>query len=113
MAPTTSQTGPVRLDPKPGSLMPCRTRTLASIVSAITFLWIASPLAGAEIKLVTKAHDPYGVPRPAPNQQHVPLRTTFYVELGFADKNAKDNVLPESVGIDLQAEGSEPIALLK
>src|SRR5689334_2896024 len=76
-------------------------------------LWFAAAAVGAEIKLVTKPHDPYGVPRPAPGQQHVPLRTSFYVQLGFADKNPTDVVLPDSVGIELQADGAEPQTLLR
>ena len=86
------------------------TRMIFTYSFALAF---ATAGSGAEVKLVTKPHDPYGVPRPAPGQQHVPLRTTFYVQLGFADKNAGDAVLADSVGIELQADGSAPQVLLR
>src|SRR5947207_2124622 len=73
----------------------------------------AAAAPAAEIKLVTKRHDPYGSPRPAPKQEHVPLRTSFWIVLGLSEKDAKDAVLPESVGIELSADGVPPVALLK
>src|SRR5262249_29407924 len=72
----------------------------------------AAVAAGAEIKLVTKPADPYGSPRPAAGQGHVPLRTTFYVELALGEK-AADAVLPEPVAIELEPEGGAAFAILR
>jgi hypothetical protein len=76
-----------------------------SRLPAVVTVWLCLShlAAGADIKLVRKAYDPYGVPRPAPGQQQVPLRTTFYVELGFADKKATDEVLADSITMELEA----------
>jgi Glycosyl hydrolases family 39 len=89
------------------------TRKHAASFSWVAWACLAGAASGAEVKLLTKPHDPYGVPRPAPGQQHVPLRTSFYVELGPAEKNADDPVLPESVAVELQPEGAEPLPLLR
>src|SRR5262245_35371756 len=66
-----------------------------------------------ELQLLTRHHDPFGAPRPAPGQKHVPLRTTIYVELGMSDPASKDVVLPESVAIELEPEGGKPIVALR
>jgi hypothetical protein len=68
--------------------------------------------SGAEVKLLSKPHDPYGSPRPAPAQQHVPLQTTFYVELA-AGRGSPDVVLPESVAIELTPDEGESLVLLR
>src|SRR5437016_13645205 len=80
------------------------------------FLALFGPLAlapAAEVKLVARPHDPYGAPRPAPNQEHVPLQSSFYVELGLNEKGSTDTVLPESVGIELEPDGGPAFALLR
>jgi hypothetical protein len=74
---------------------------------------LAGTAWGAEIKLLTRPHDPYGVPRPAPGQDHVPLRTSFYIELGLSDKKTDDNVLEESIILDLEPAGAALIAVLQ
>jgi hypothetical protein len=43
----------------------------------------------------------------------VPLRTSFYVELGLTEKNAGDAVLAESVCLQLESEAAEPLVLLR
>jgi Glycosyl hydrolases family 39 len=68
---------------------------------------------GDDIKLITRPHDPYGVPRPGPGQEHVPLSSSFYIELGMSEKGSSDVVLPESVAVELQPEGGEAFALLR
>ncbi len=68
---------------------------------------------GAELRLLAKPHDPYGSPRPARGQAHVPLLTTFYVELGVDQGNSSDAVLPDSVGIELEPEGQAAFAVLR
>jgi hypothetical protein len=66
---------------------------------------LASSARGADVQVLRQPHDPYGAPRPAPGQEHVPLRTTLYIELGVAEKGSTDPVLPESVAIELQPDG--------
>jgi len=74
---------------------------------------LAASAQGADVQVHKRPHDPYGAPRPAPGQVHVPLRTTLYVELGVGGKGGTDPVLPESVTIELQADGGPPVAVLK
>ena len=42
----------------------------------------ASPSLGQQVKLVERAPDPHGSPRPARDARDVPLRTSLYFELG-------------------------------
>lgn len=71
-----------------------------------------STLCGADLVVVRKAADPYGLPRPGPDQKNVPLRTTIYVELTSSDKNAVATILPESIVIELEPEGSPSFLVL-
>ncbi len=86
------------------------------ICSLLTLILIAHQrmptAAGADLALVKKNADPYGVPRPAPNEKNVPLRTSIYVELTTTDKNAGDPILPESIAIDLTPDGGPFISVL-
>lgn len=74
---------------------------------------LAASAQDADVQLLKRPHDPYGAPRPAPGREHVPLRTTLYVELGLGAKGNTDPVLPESVTIDLQPDGGPAVAVLK
>jgi hypothetical protein len=76
-------------------------------------LALAANAQGADVQLLKRPHDPYGAPRPAPGQQHVPLRTTLYFELGVGAKGGPDPVLPESVTIELQPDGDPAVSVLK
>jgi hypothetical protein len=73
----------------------------------------AAAARAAEVKLLKKPYDPYGYPRPAIGQEHVPLQVSVYVELGAGEKGSTDVVLPESVTIELQPEGGEAVAVLR
>ena len=44
----------------------------------------------------TVRHDPYGMPRPAPNAREVALHTSFYFELMLTSPSAADAVDPDS-----------------
>lgn len=66
----------------------------------------------AEIKLLQKTHDPYGTPRPAPKQQHVPLGTTVYFELATVGAPADDEVIADSIAVQLEPAGGSPVPLL-
>ncbi len=81
------------------------------LVGVLVIPWVFSAASGAEIKVLSKAHDPYGSPRPAPGQQHVPLLTSFYVELGVG--GSSDTVVPESIGIELEPKGQPALAILR
>lgn len=79
----------------------------------VAVLWASAALSAAEVRLLSKPHDPYGSPRPAPNQEYVPLRTSFYVELAAGDADSSDAVAPESVGIELEPKGQPALAVLR
>ena len=55
---------------------------------SVAFLFLALGLLGAsgslgrQVKLVERAPDPHGGPRPARDARDVPLRTSLYFELG-------------------------------
>ncbi|MBN1490265.1 MAG: hypothetical protein JXA69_10130, partial [Phycisphaerae bacterium] len=66
----------------------------------------------AEVRLRQQAHDPYGYPRPGAGQTDVPLRTSFYFELGAGEKASADRVLPESVAVEMRAEGQDAVVIL-
>jgi hypothetical protein len=84
-----------------------------ALVAALLLACAAGTASAAEVKLLARAPDPYGAPRPAPGQEHVPLRTTFYVELVTGGPGADDAVLPESVAIELEPEGGAAFAVLR
>ncbi len=86
--------------------------TAKTVLAALLTGALAAASAAADVKLLTKPYDPYGTPRPAPGQEHVPLRTTFYVELGAGEKGT-DEVLPESVAVELEPDGEAAVALLR
>jgi len=67
---------------------------------------------GQQIKLLKQAHDPYGIPRPGADQKNVPLRTSFYIELGLDKAEKADFVPSESVSIRLQRAGGEAFDVL-
>src|SRR5437764_11924950 len=81
--------------------------------AGLLLVGLAAPTGAAEAKLLTRPPDPYGSPRPAPGQEHVPLRTSFYVELGLSEKGAKDAVDAESVAVEVEPDGGPPVALLR
>lgn len=80
------------------------------IFAAAGFACVATAHADS-IQLLSQAHDPYGFPRPGPGHKDVPLRTSFYIELGMGAKSS-DTVTPDSVTLSLQPAGAEPFAIL-
>ena len=65
-----------------------------------------------DLLLLRRNPDPYGWPRPAPNQQHIPIDTSLYLQVGFKDKASTDAVLKDSMTVRLGPVGAEPIDLL-
>lgn len=64
-----------------------------------------------EIELLHSAPEPYGYPRPAPGQQNVPLRTSFYLELRSSDP--KDPILTDSLSLTLEPTSGTSTSLLE
>ncbi len=62
---------------------------------------------------IRSAGDPFGSPRPAPGASDVPLRTSLYFELNVSDKTQKTEFKPGWMSVELQADGDQPILLLK
>lgn len=93
-------------------------RFVVWLAAAMLLLVVSSAAAAeqepsGEVRLVRKKHDPYGSPRPAMGQEHVPLRTTFYMQLAAGSEASPDEVLPESVSLTLQPKCGEAVAVLK
>ncbi len=69
---------------------------------------------GHQVKLVERAPDPHGSPRPARDARDVPPRTSLYFELEAAAKAGKvQDVNPESVAVRIQAQGGDAVELLR
>src|SRR4051812_24799048 len=81
--------------------------------AALFVLALGSVAAGPPVKLVERAADPHGSPRPARDAKDVPLRTSLYLELGLPPEAKAGEVDPESVGVTLQPEGGDPVELLR
>src|SRR4051794_39782068 len=75
--------------------------------AALFVLALGSVAAGPPVKLVERAADPHGSPRPARDAKDVPLRTSLYLELGLPPEAKVGGVDPESVGVTLQPEGGD------
>lgn len=78
-----------------------------SAVEALGLILVISsavPAGAARIELLRQAPDPYGYPRPADGQRHVPVRTSFYFEL--KPPSPDDPVLTSSVQLVLAETGS-------
>jgi len=74
--------------------------------------WIFAQATQAEVTLVTRQPDPYGVPRPFAGERHVPLKTSLYFELGMLPDAPGDSVDPDSVEVAIQEGDSPPVPLL-
>jgi hypothetical protein len=87
---------------------------------SVAFLFLAlgqlgaSGSLGQQVKLVERAPDPHGSPRPARDARDVPLRTSLYFELGAsAEANKVQDVNPDSVAVRIQAKGGDAVELLR
>ena len=86
---------------------------LHGFAGAFVLFWTGMASVGGEIEMLFRPHDPYGCPRPAPGQQHVPLLTTFYVELAAGKRGSSDAVVPESIRMELEPKGQPAFAMLR
>jgi len=73
----------------------------------------ASPSPGQQVKLIERAPDPHGSPRPARHARDVPLRTSIYFELGMPPEAKVKEVSPDSVAVRLQPEAGDVVELLR
>ena len=55
----------------------------------------------------------YKCPRPAPDEMHVPLQTSFFFQLVLRDSPKEDAVNPDSVTVTLTPESGNPLHVLK
>ena len=83
-----------------------------NLVWALILLLVACPSSGDEPQLLKRNPDPYGYPRPAPAATDVPVGTSFFIQLGFQDKNTTDAVLADSVVVRLRSSDSDEVELL-
>jgi hypothetical protein len=74
---------------------------------------LGSSLKSDEIQLFRARPDPYGYPRPAPGETHVPVGTSLFFGIGFKGKQFTDTVLPDSVSVQMRADDGPAIDLIK
>jgi hypothetical protein len=85
----------------------------ATILVVAFGLVAASRAAAQQVKLVERAPDPHGSPRPAREARDVPLRTSLYLELGMPPEARAGEVGLDSVSVTLRSEGGAAIELLR
>jgi hypothetical protein len=103
-------TTPRVLRPKRMFLLPCLG--LLGIGAAIlVFPQFVRNSQGIQILLAKP--DPYGYPRPAPSENNVPVGTSFFLQLGFNNKDVKDTVLSDSISVRVGPRGGPPVEVLK
>ena len=78
-------------------------RFLAAAIVVLSCTFTATAEPAREIAVARRKADPFGSPRPARDQQHVPLRSSLLIELEVKPAEADDPVLAESVTIELTA----------
>ena len=93
-------------------------RTCTGLIATLfAFTMLSSAQAqtapAPQVILVERQPDPHGTPRPARNARDVPLRTSLYLELGLAPEGSNDRIEPDSVAVNVQEAGREPIELLR
>ena len=93
--------------------MNTRKRTCAGLAAAGLALAISIPCAFGEVKLVERAPDPHGSPRPARGARNVPVRTSIYFELEVSQGPKGGDVNPDAVSVSVQPEGGAVAELLR
>jgi hypothetical protein len=95
------------------------TKILTLIGLWLLGVWVMIPLfpssAGnaQEIRILQQKPDPYGYPRPAPGERNAPVATSFFLQLGFNDKDANDTVLSDSIVVRLGPRDEPPVEILQ
>ncbi len=90
------------------------TRPIATIVLMLSLgAFATGPALGQAVKLVERAPDPHGSPRPFRDAKDVPLRTSLYLELATTRGVKAGEVNPDSVSVSLRRDGGEAVELLR
>ena len=90
-----------------------RRRQLRFAVWVVILAFLASIVGAQEIQIIRAKPDPYGYPRPAPGESNVPVATSFFLQIGFDDKNTTDTILPDSVSVRISPDGGPAVEMLK
>jgi hypothetical protein len=88
-------------------------RIAAFLIVLLAGLLGAPSAPGQEVRLLERAPDPHGAPRPARGARDVPLGTSLYLELAMPRGTKSDAVEPDSLAIRLGPEGDTPRDLLR
>jgi len=99
-------------EPMKGKLMRCSLVGFV-LAGAVLLAGAESPAGDGAMRLLSRKPDPYGSPRPAAGQAHVPLRTSIHLQLAVEGGEASDRVLPESVSIRLEPERGQAVDVLQ
>ena len=83
-----------------------------NLLLALIVLCAACPSQGDDPEILKRNPDPYGYPRPAPAAKDVPVGTSFFIQLGFRDKNSSDAVIADSVVVQLRSSDLDETELL-
>ncbi len=83
-----------------------------NVLFALIVLGAASASSGDELQILKQNPDPFGSPRPAPAATNVPVGTSFFIQVGFQEKNSTDAVLADSVVVRLRSAESREVELL-
>jgi hypothetical protein len=74
---------------------------------------LTSGLLAGEIQILQRAPDPFGYPRPFPNQKHVPLNSSLFFLLGLEPASDDDQIEMTSIQVELSCADSEPVKLVE
>jgi hypothetical protein len=91
-----------------------RPTFIASATLVLAFILLATaPSLGQAVKLVERAPDPHGSPRPFRDARDVPTRTSVYLELAATPGGPAAEVNPESVAVNLRSDGGATVEVLQ
>src|SRR5262245_57250517 len=89
----------------------CRIATQIVILTLGMLATVRCP--GQSVKLVERAPDPHGSPRPFRDARDVPLRTSLYLELATPQRPLAAAVNPDAVSVSLRPDGGDSVDLLR
>jgi hypothetical protein len=88
----------------------------AVALAAIILIWgllLAGPACGQALKLIERAPDPHGSPRPARDATDVPLQTSLYFEVELPAGSRGADAIARRIAVDLQPDHKDPVELLR
>jgi hypothetical protein len=89
-----------------------RRATIRVLLGLALAALTAAPAPGQQVKLIERAPDPHGTPRPPRGAREVPLETSLYFELGLTPDARGDEIRADSVTVRLESESGAPVAIL-